>query len=694
MTIDISTNEIDSSTPAEKKDIELTIVTDLSDNILSDNVVSPSAILSEYESFKDDIPLENNSDDDLASIDTVNSIYIDQMKRSLDENAYTNRNLSAYNFKKSSNENLISIMKKKIKSSFSKENEKYKEVQINDNDIVFQHDPDRPSPRKSMAGNEDIINISDNRSADSKEETDLDNSDFTRAELISKLVIKLQSTNKYDFETARKELLSNNLVSMSSTHLDIISSYLNSQKMIYTESSFYTSTWLNYLMIPTIIISASASVISGQGDRIPEAQLIISCITAFSAFLLSVINYLKLDAASEAHKISAHQYDKLQSHIMFFSGKVLLFSEARFHFETKGQIEDKKLLESKLNVLQKNENDIDTIKKKIDKIKVEFQQQEIEIQKDIDNNREKLQHIMFKIQHEQDEKELDRLKKEYNEKENKIESKNNERLNKKKEYSEKKTLQKKEIDAYKENREKAIERESEFAKISLNSQENEIISKLLSDIKGEIENVQEKIKEIKETNQFEVPKTIRNRYPVIYNSNVFSWIKMIEDYKLILAIKLWIYKNKIICCETCINECYNILQTPGYIEGASVKMVRNEIKKFNKLKKKCEDIVSFIFESSITLSLSYSEIDNIFEDEIKSGELKKKYKYLFCLCPWAVNFCHNSQWFDDTFIAFIYNTAVKKKDKLEALEGTNEVDKKRFWFREHSRNDDLDNILV
>ena len=293
MTIDISTNEIGSSTLAEKKNIELTIVTDLSDNI-----VSPSAIVSEYESFKDDIPLENNSDDDLASIDTVNSLYMDQMKRSLDEECFTNRNLSAYNFKKSSHENLISIMKKKIKSSFSKEKDNYKEVQINDNDIIFEHDPDRPSPRKSMAGNEDKaneinINISDNRSAE-EEETDLDSSDFTRAELISRLVIKLQDTNKYDFETARKDLLSNNLVSMSSTHLDIISSYLNSQKMIYTESSFYTSTWLNYLMIPTIIISASASVISGQGDRIPEAQLIISCITAFGAFLLAIINYLKL----------------------------------------------------------------------------------------------------------------------------------------------------------------------------------------------------------------------------------------------------------------------------------------------------------------------------------------------------------------------------------------------------------------
>lgn len=115
MTIDISTNEIGSSNPAEKKDIELTIVTDLSDNI-----VSPSAIVSEYESFKDNIPLENNSDDDLASIDTVNSLYMDQMKRSLDEECFTNRNLSAYNFKKSSHENLISIMKKKNKIFFFK----------------------------------------------------------------------------------------------------------------------------------------------------------------------------------------------------------------------------------------------------------------------------------------------------------------------------------------------------------------------------------------------------------------------------------------------------------------------------------------------------------------------------------------------------------------------------------------------
>ena len=48
---------------------------------------------------------------------------------------------------------------------------------------------------------------------------------------------------------------------------------------------------------------------------------------AFIAFLLAIINYLKLDATSEAHKISSHQYDKLQSYVEFQSGQILLFSD-------------------------------------------------------------------------------------------------------------------------------------------------------------------------------------------------------------------------------------------------------------------------------------------------------------------------------------------------------------------------------
>ena len=65
-----------------------------------------------------------------------------------------------------------------------------------------------------------------------------------------------------------------------------------------------------------------------HNNFIKYGSLIIAILNAVAAFLLSIVNYLKLDAASEAHKISSHQYDKLQTQVEFLSGNSLLFSEA------------------------------------------------------------------------------------------------------------------------------------------------------------------------------------------------------------------------------------------------------------------------------------------------------------------------------------------------------------------------------
>ena len=51
----------------------------------------------------------------------------------------------------------------------------------------------------------------------------------------------------------------------------------------------------------------------------------IASVNGIIAFLLAIVNFLKLDATSEAHKISAHQYDKLQTSVEFLSGTTLLF---------------------------------------------------------------------------------------------------------------------------------------------------------------------------------------------------------------------------------------------------------------------------------------------------------------------------------------------------------------------------------
>jgi len=107
---------------------------------------------------------------------------------------------------------------------------------------------------------------------------------------------------------------------------DILATYLRGQKLIYMESKEYCEIRLNYLMFPSILLSTAATVLAAIIKDFMWGAYLISGINGIIAFLLAIINYLKLDAASESHKISSHQYDKLQTSVEFMSGKTLLFS--------------------------------------------------------------------------------------------------------------------------------------------------------------------------------------------------------------------------------------------------------------------------------------------------------------------------------------------------------------------------------
>lgn len=113
----------------------------------------------------------------------------------------------------------------------------------------------------------------------------------------------------------------------NSTKIDLFALYLKGQKILYTESKTYCEQCLYFLMLPTIFISSLCTVISVGLKMYEFAPITVSALTAFNAFLLAMVTYLKLDAKAEAHKTTAYQFDKLQADTEFFSGQVFLVSE-------------------------------------------------------------------------------------------------------------------------------------------------------------------------------------------------------------------------------------------------------------------------------------------------------------------------------------------------------------------------------
>jgi hypothetical protein len=160
------------------------------------------------------------------------------------------------------------------------------------------------------------------------------------------LTNKVRKTyKKYSYREVEKEINEDYFDEKTnlSSALDILATYLRGQKLIYMEAKTHCENRLNKLMMPSIFLSTAATVLSAVIKDYYWGAYFIAGVNGIIAFLLAIVNYLKLDAASEAHKTSAHHYDKLQTRIEFLSGKTLLFDVNKSDFTVdniKKEIED------------------------------------------------------------------------------------------------------------------------------------------------------------------------------------------------------------------------------------------------------------------------------------------------------------------------------------------------------------------
>ena len=224
-----------------------------------------------------------------------------------------------------------------INPSYHEENEKYIEMKIISSANVNHFCSD--SPLTMSSDNSDNDN-DDNYPDNDADFTNLNTSKLSNHTMYKKLTYDAveKSLSKY-YEKEDKY----------SSEIDILITYLKGQKILYKYSNRITLWKLNSLTIPSIILTAALAIFAPFMEDFAWSIGFIAALNGVITFLISLINYLKLESSAEMYLHLANQFDKLETSMEFAGNKIAFIEDEK---------EQKAIVLKKINELERKMTEI------------------------------------------------------------------------------------------------------------------------------------------------------------------------------------------------------------------------------------------------------------------------------------------------------------------------------------------------
>lgn len=135
-----------------------------------------------------------------------------------------------------------------------------------------------------------------------------------------------------------------------------------------------------------------------------------------------------------------------------------------------------------------------------------------------------------------------------------------------------------------------------------------------------LDDIEKQVMEIKEKNQFIIPAYIRNNYPKLYYTNIFSVVKQIQNEEVIYMNQLKVIMNKGVDITNEINR-----------TSATRELLEKKSKQYIEKNEAINNLVHFRDK--------YYELDREFKKEIEQNILRKNKKWYTsgCCCKYSSN---------------------------------------------------------